>query len=240
MEHRVSEQTKIREGRGLGLGSGYKPWIRATEFPGHLGTHHSPIDWHHGRTMHLLSNGEYWMYLILRWEDDVIDIREQYPLPLEATMEIACKNHLRHPRVGGIPVHMTSDLLVDYLDGSQAVYSMKASKADFQKNADQVKNVWIEREYWRGQRVAYQLVYTDEMNVAYAENIGQAVYCWDPKTISDKVGLFKCLVAHKMIDIDLRSKLLDAEGWNRLANKYITDTEYPRLLEKCSNIAGNN
>ena len=240
MGHKVSERTKMREGRGLGHGSEYKPWIRATEFPGHLGTHHSPIDWHHGRTMHLLSNGEYWMYLMLRWEDNVLDIREQYPLPLEATTEIARVHHLRHPRVGGEFVHMTSDLLVDYLDGFQAVYSIKPSKADFQKNAAQVKNVWIEREYWQGQGVDFRLVYTDEMNVAYAENIGQAVYCWEPKTISDKTGLFKCLVAHKMIEIDLRSNLLDAEDWNRLANKYITDAAYPRLLEKCSSIAGDD
>ncbi len=83
----VSEERKIKEGRGKGRFADYKPWIRFGE-TGSIGTGCIQPDWKHGRGIQCLSQGELHAYALLRWEDDVEDILEQYPLMnLEATNE---------------------------------------------------------------------------------------------------------------------------------------------------------
>lgn len=83
---KISEQRKRQEGRGTGTKKDYKPYIQAREINS-LGTCSNPIDWKTGRTIELLSQGESALWHILRWNDDVIDIREQYPLDLKQPLK---------------------------------------------------------------------------------------------------------------------------------------------------------
>ena len=48
--------------------------------------------------MHLLSMGEMYVYYILRFNDEVVDIREQFPLELEETLAIASELGYKHPK----------------------------------------------------------------------------------------------------------------------------------------------
>lgn len=235
MARRVSEKTKIKQRRGTGHGASYKPWIRVSEIPGHLGVHHNLVDWKHGRQLEFVSDGELFQYLILRWDDNVVDIREQYPLDLNVTTALFEQYaNIRHPSDKDGLVHMTSDLLVDYIDGHQEVYSVKNSRKDFKKKDKKTDNIlkklWIERKYWIGQGVEWTQVYRDEMNRAYADNISAVVYYWQPSTVTDKVSLFKFLVAHKQLEIDMKSHPIDALEFHTLANEYITDEAEPALL----------
>ena len=69
----------ISNGFGRGTGASYKPWLRVQDVPS---TGHSrkvsgvKIE----RTFHLLSNLEYGYFLVSEFSEDVVDIREQYPL----------------------------------------------------------------------------------------------------------------------------------------------------------------
>lgn len=69
----------ISNGFGRGTGASYKPWLRVQDVPS---TGHSrkvsgvKIE----RTFHLLSNLEYGYFLASEFSEDVVDIREQYPL----------------------------------------------------------------------------------------------------------------------------------------------------------------
>lgn len=66
--------------------------------------------------------GEMLWYYILRWDDENIDIREQYPLDYAKTVEIAESFGLR------IPQHiMTTDFLVTKADGRSVAYSVKTN-----------------------------------------------------------------------------------------------------------------
>lgn len=78
--------------------------------------------------MQLMSMGENKFYYLLRWDDNVLDIREQFPLNLKDTLKISEDLHVRHPK--NKSTRMTSDFLVDYTDGSQKVFSVKYSRND--------------------------------------------------------------------------------------------------------------
>lgn len=231
--------TKISRHRGEGHGADYNPWIHTNEIKGHLGTHHNPIDWITGRTMHFLSNGEYWLYLILRFQKNVIDIREQYPLPLVSTAYIAAKKGWRHPREKEGLTPLTTDLLVDYADGHQEAYSVKYSEEELLKCPSQVRNVWMQMAYWEGlrPRVAFNQVYTNiNINRTYAENIARIVQYWHPETVTDKVSLYMFLLAHKKIETDLKTNPLDDITLRRQAEMAISDCHYPALMQKLGDL----
>ena len=93
---RITTARKLKEGRGTGTGADYKPWIQAREI-GSVGTESVFNDWKHGRPIQCLSQGEMKTYHALRWRDDVLDIREQFPLDLKLTLAIAHRLGLPHP-----------------------------------------------------------------------------------------------------------------------------------------------
>ena len=196
----ISIATKRKRHRGEGHGADYNPWIHTNEVKGHLGTHHNPIDWKTGRTMHFLSDGEYWLYLILRFQDEVIDIREQYPLPVISTAYIAAQKGLRHPKGKEGLIPLTTDLLVDYADGHQEAYSVKYSEDDLLEHPKQIENLWIQMAYWKGlsPQVAFNQVFTNiNINRTYAENIARIVQYWHRDTVSDKVSLYMFMLAQQ-------------------------------------------
>ena len=99
--HRTWNEQKywryIKEGRGQGTLSAYKPWIMIHDFPS-LGMVSRVFGNTTGRIHHLLSNMELSYFYILDWSDKVYDIREQYPLlDIAAVLEIADKAGIRYP-----------------------------------------------------------------------------------------------------------------------------------------------
>lgn len=111
MGRKVTEETKTRQKRGQGTGKDYNPWIHIQEMSS-KGTKEILNDWKTGRQVHLLSQNEVRWYYILRWNDDVLDIREQFPLELEKTLDIAEAMGVKHPK--DRHTHMTTDMLVTY------------------------------------------------------------------------------------------------------------------------------
>jgi hypothetical protein len=77
-----------KEGRGKGTGAQYKPWLNIGDFASH-GRTHNPLGIKTGRPHQLFSDNEYDFFLMLEWAADVVDIREQFPLPRDKTMEVA-------------------------------------------------------------------------------------------------------------------------------------------------------
>lgn len=127
----IKNDTKINEGRGKGSGASYLPWIQTREISS-VGTCSNPKDWKTGRTVELLSQGEAYYWHILRWNDEIEDIREQYPLDLETTLEICDDYNVKHPR--NRHTYMTSDFYVTYKDGKEKVFSVKPSRNVLKKS----------------------------------------------------------------------------------------------------------
>lgn len=215
---RKSDKTKKIEKYGTGHGANYKPYICTSEFNS-LGTCSNPIDWKTGRTVHLLSQGEKNFWYFMRWRDDVVDIREQFPLPVENTCEIAEMYGIKHPMNGAQYIVMTSDFLVDYEDGTQEVFSIKNSKKDITESTRILEKLFIEKKYWESQEISYQLVFKKDLNITFAENIRQVVQYYHLSEVFDSVSMIKYMIANKMLLIEDRMKE-NSLNFKELAKEY--------------------
>lgn len=207
MKRQIKRALKLREHRGEGEGAEYKPWIKAREFNS-TGTAHNIVDWKSGRTIELLSEGETWLYYILRWDDRVADIREQFPLNLAETNAIADNSGIM--RVDKGEDNMTTDLLVTMDDGTFRAYSVKADRSQTVAPRD-IEKLWIEKTYWNTHKIPWKLVYKIDLNRDYADNIRLCVEYYNQKWVFDKMSMLKHLIAKKVIIVDMKHGPLDFE-----------------------------
>ena len=106
-------EKKRKEGRGLGSFEEYQPWIRIQDVASSgLATRIKGLKT--GRIHHFLSNLELDYFYLLDWSEEVIDIREQYPLNLPETLALAKVCGVTHPPFSNptSPFVMTTDFLI--------------------------------------------------------------------------------------------------------------------------------
>lgn len=197
----ISEERKIAEGRGKGRGAEYKPWINACEIGGN-GTACSMPDWKHGRGIQCLSQGELYAYALLRWQDNVDDILEQYPLHLDITTEIAKRLGYRASNNGR--THMTTDFVVVRGQSVEA-YSIKASRGTLSERDKELQK--IEEIFWTGWEVPWHQWFTDEMDKTKALNILDVVTVYNKWPNMDDFAVVRHLLAHKIIEVDMSQKI---------------------------------
>ena len=207
MSRRISTRTKIQRKLGQGSGADYKPWITTSEFNS-LGTTSVIIDWKTGRGVHCLSQGETLYYYILRWDDNNIDIREQYPLDVEFVNEIADKNKIMRPKDV-----LTTDFIITKADGTYEAISIKSDDHNLKKR--QLQKLCIEKIYWESIGVPFRLLLKKHANEILANNIRLIVEFYDPTFIFDGYSAIKHKIARKEIGIDLNTKILTNEDLRR-------------------------
>ena len=199
----ISDETKIKQGRGTGIGADYLSWIMSREFNS-KGTATAIPDWKHGRMIQCLSQAERWFYYKMRWNDRVVDIREQFPLlPLSETTEIA--SMLNTKGSFNNRVVMTTDFLITMDDGTETALTIKAGRDDVTPRVNELLN--IEREYWRRRGVNYFIGYKEDLNPIEIMNIRYAVACYKKECVFDEISLARHLVANKIIEVDMTKPL---------------------------------
>jgi hypothetical protein len=125
-----------------------------------------------GRTHLLLSGLETDYFYLLEWQEDVVDIREQFALPQSDTVAIADALGKKHPQVAGKLHRMTSDFVVtrrDSFGDSDVVRSCKMS-SDLEDTRT-LEKLEIERRYWNGRGMEWKLVTERELPVVLLHNI---------------------------------------------------------------------
>lgn len=197
----ISEEGKLKENRGKGTKASYKPWNKIREINS-LGVSTSFPDWKHGRMVELLSRGELAYYLLLRWNDNVDDIREQFPLNLKITNSIAKQLGFRAMHKGN--KRMTTDMVLTMADGSLAAISIKSSREDFKKNERTIELQMIEYYYWKSLGIPWTVLYKEDVNPIEVENIMDVVSYYNMTKVPDEIGLVKYLIAHKYIIVDMK------------------------------------
>ena len=207
MSRRISDKTKKIRKMGEGTGKDYKPYITTSEFNS-MGTTSVIKDWKTGRGVHCLSQGEMLWYYILRWDDENIDIREQYPLDYAKTVEIAESFGLR------IPQHiMTTDFLVTKADGRSVAYSVKTN-SDLKNR--KLELLFIEKHYWISQGAGYQLLLKTDANRILAGNIRLVTEFYDADRVFDEISAIKHKIAIKEYPVDMAGELLDEAALKRI------------------------
>lgn len=177
MAKRKREQnikTRISEGRGSGIGKDYIPWIKIQDVASNgRATRIKGIKT--DRQHELLSDLERDYFYILDFSDDVVDIREQYPLlPIEETMDIAMELGIKHPTdpKSGEPIVMTSDFLITLKDKDEYIEVVRTikQKDDLLKRRINEK-FEIERVYWQRKELDWGIVTEQELDKITAHNI---------------------------------------------------------------------
>lgn len=204
----VSDDLRFREGRGQGIGKDYKPWIKTREAHS-IGTSANPRNWFNGRTVELLSQGEYYFWLLLMWNDEVADIREQFPLlPLKNTELLADYNNIKHPQFRGKNIVMTTDFLVTMDDGTTQAFALKPDQKSLNQRRT-LDKLFLEEEYWKSLGVKSNIITKDTINPIYARNIEAVTKYYDPQYVFDKYSLLKHLIARKKIQLNMKDKPLN-------------------------------
>lgn len=105
-------QRFLAEGRGIGFGSAYPPWLQIQDVPS-LGRSHRPFGIKSRRVHHLLSDGEWKCFLRLEGDSFIDEIQEQKPMDRIETFRIAQRMGIAHPRtLDGTPYVLTLDFYV--------------------------------------------------------------------------------------------------------------------------------
>lgn len=226
----ISDEAKKKQHRGEGTGAAYIPWIKVQDFNDNQGLASITIDPYTKRGVHLLSAGEIMAWYILRYDTNVVDIREQFPLNIDITKRICQENGLSHPsrnsRTGFHEIVMTSDFLVDFKNGSEKVYSVKYDSS-YLLNENTKKNLFIEKTYWNNKDIEFIIITREQLEPMsyYVANLRQAFYIADIDQIHDIYSFIQYSITHHLIDIDLTKRILDLdeviENYPMLKNEYL-------------------
>lgn len=151
----------IAEGVGAGSGAEYRPWIQVRDISS-LGRKHLVPGTRFGRDVHLLSNVEFNLFLMLEWSDAVLDINEQFALDRDLTQDVARKLGIKHPYYPGtdVPTVMTADFLVTLRRGGRTVVEAFNAKSDGDaEDMRQMEKLEIQRTALELMEIQHHLVF---------------------------------------------------------------------------------
>lgn len=162
----------MKQGRGQGSGQGYIPWLNIRSLSS-KGNSSRGSGWKTKRLHHFLSDKELNYFYMLEWEDQVTDIREQYPLlDLELAMDIAEKIGVRYPLVLGTPWVLTTDFFITLYDGKKEFNIARTVKSERELEDNRVLDKFeIERRYWLAKGVDWAVVTEQEIPKQLTQNV---------------------------------------------------------------------
>lgn len=160
----------IKEGLGQGTKENYKPWLTIRDVPS-KGLSTRINGWRTGRVHHFLSLIELSYFYILEWSTSVTDIREQYPLNLEDTIEISERLGIQHPKVPNSEERtvMTTDFLIDTKDLKLFARSIKPYSELSSKRT--IEKIMIEKTYWEEKGIDFKVVTQREIPTTLSKNV---------------------------------------------------------------------
>ncbi|KZK96821.1 Transposon Tn7 transposition protein TnsA [Pseudovibrio sp. Ad5] len=160
----------IKERRGSGKYSEYKPWLTVRDLPS-LGRVHRVFGHKSKRTHHLLSDLELSVFLLLEWHSEVTQICEQFPLERDDTCKLALEAGIKHPNLAGVDQYMSSDFLVDTSDEQTPRFALQAKYKDALQDARTIEKLELERRYWQAKGVPWYLITEREVPAVVTKNI---------------------------------------------------------------------
>ncbi|BFT69416.1 TnsA endonuclease C-terminal domain-containing protein [Paenibacillus sp. P36] len=186
---RQSQENKIRDGRGQGYGKEYVPFIQASDnkTPGD-GYLTRTLGWKAERIHHTLSKVEYKYLMLLNWMDMdiVLDIREQYPLQIERTIEIAEKLHIAHAHINNVPVYQTTDFMISIHTSKGIRDVVRTVKVVTDLTARTLELFEIERCYFEEQGIEWGIILESQLPSTMIRNID---WIFDGRFLDSRPGL---------------------------------------------------
>ena len=215
-------------------GKDYQPFVLIQDVPS-LGRSSRPRGIKTGRQHEFLSDLERNYFMMLEFCDDVVDIREQFPLELRETLLIADELGLKHPihPVTKEAITMTSDFCITLKSGhsQQDIIRTTKYKQDLLDRRTMEKFM-IEQTYWERHKVDWGIVTEEEVNKEYSQNLADILDYYD---LNDNYG-FKDMNKEEIEDIilDFLQKIIDTD---KTVRQFSTQFEKDLHLTKGAGIA---
>ena len=162
-----------KEGFGKGCGATYMAWVYITDLYSR-GRSHQLYSHRTGREHQLLSDGERDTFVFLEWLRENIDIREQYPLDRDITLEVAHEIGVRHPYYPRthVPTVMTLDFLVTKInDGEESTRAFSVKTQDELNYPDVVERQELERSTCLHMGLPYNIIIKERLPQAKLRNL---------------------------------------------------------------------
>ncbi len=160
----------IKDGRGQGMGSDYKPWLTVRDVPSE-GRSHRVFGHLTQRTHHLLSDLELATFLLLQWRKSTQDIREQFPLDVVITKQLCVEAGIRHPARNEVPQIMSSDFVVTSSEKENKLFALQAKYSSKLQDARTIEKLEVERRFWLKNQTPWYLVTEKQIPQVVFKNI---------------------------------------------------------------------
>lgn len=229
----INREKYIKEGRGIGILEDYKPWLDIRSFPskGRV-TRIKGIKT--GRIHTLMSDLELKYFYILEWLDNVVDIREQFPLlDTHMTFDIANKKGIKHPinTVDRTLNVFTTDFMITKKIGDNEVLIARTIK--YAEDLDKPRTIElfeIEKEYWENKGIDWGIVTEKNISKTLIENIK-----WIHKFAELDILKSTANISDKKIDEILKvinNELYLEKNQNKKVLKFIREFDYKYNIEE--------
>ncbi|MCV9951198.1 TnsA endonuclease N-terminal domain-containing protein [Paenibacillus sp. BT-177] len=110
----------------------------------------------------------------MEWSEQVIDIREQFPLlPLDKTLYIAQKLGIKHPTdpKNKLPIIMTTDMLLTVILEESIKFIAHSIKPSNKLTKRVVEKLQIEKESFKDQKIEWALITERQINYNLVRNV---------------------------------------------------------------------
>lgn len=220
MPREISDTSRLKQGRGIidiNKPEAYIPWIKTRDcFKGDGTRHILPDLYYEQRQIHLMSDLEMYVYYMLRSNNKVIEVFEQYPLlPRVKTEEICREYNIKHPQnpKTNKNIVMTTDFL--YLCKEERtntkVWTACAVKPQSQLLNKRVREkLFIEQKFWEAQSLKWGIITENQVDKVYVDNVILCKQGFNDNKITDEYDMLKYLIIHRLINVDMY-RLIDLD-----------------------------
>ena len=171
----VSKQQQLRwlqEGRGQGQLDTYKPFLNVRDNKSLTERSSRVYGYKTQRTHHLFSDLELALFLALDRIQDIEDIREQIPLDLETTVQIAEDLKIPHPIEQNVHQIITSTFfIVNHSPLKPPCFVVKALKSTHLELKRTIAQLELERRYWEQKNIPWFLFTEKDISSTAIDNI---------------------------------------------------------------------
>jgi len=191
-------------------GKAYQPFILIQDIAS-MGRSSRPCGIKTSRKHEFLSDLERNFFMMLEFCDDVVDIREQFPLNIKETLLIADELGLKHPMNSETKqaYPMTSDFCITLKLGSATQDIIRTAKYKIDLlDRRTIEKFMIEQVYWERHGLDWGIVTEEDVNKDYSQNLDDIL---DYYTLNDNYG-FKEMseVEREDIVIVFLQRIIDA------------------------------
>ncbi|NUU75095.1 TnsA endonuclease N-terminal domain-containing protein [Paenibacillus xylanilyticus] len=168
-------QRYIKEGRGQGEKASYIPWTKTHEFSS-KGRATRIFGIKTQRIHHLHSDNQLRAFHMFEWEDNVIDIREGFPL-LDVMEVIDNKENLRFDKFrdkeSGEQLVLTTSFLLTIRDADGKERYLARAIKDSSELTRKItfEKLEIENRYWRAKGIEWRVITDKQLSRQFVKNI---------------------------------------------------------------------